>query len=254
MSIFISHTHEDTEFVEKLKNSLFKFDITTFSYRDILSPGDSIYETLAQSVNEADGVIFVVSKAAAKNMNFESEVALSISARLQGKDSPLIPVLADSNALIPAFLADLQYLDMSNSERYDAGLPLLIQALTTPVFSDLSIQERQRWRVEYTSAQQRVLRNRVEEFEYSINRRKVFFRGVTLFRRLGEISIIVGGYFTYILIRELSGAWSNDLLPFVAGAFAGLSAMFVATVSLRFISVRLKNNFRRPHDRKLPHT
>jgi hypothetical protein len=87
-----------------------------------IAPGSRWDESVQAALNEANGMIVILSPASVESQNVMDEVSYAMS---QGKS--IVPLMKE-NCAIPFRLARLQYIDFTRN--YDAAFPRLLKALT----------------------------------------------------------------------------------------------------------------------------
>ena len=105
--VFISYSHDDTEWVRAFADSLRQQQVEVWLDAWEIKPGDSLRDALEAGLRQSDSIVFVVSRSNARNPNvfFELGVALGMGKRL-------IPVVPDDldRSLIPLDLRARRYL------------------------------------------------------------------------------------------------------------------------------------------------
>jgi predicted ATPase len=121
ISIFISYTHADSAFVDRLEADLQKQGFETWVDRQRLAGGQRWRRELQEAVEHAQALLIVLSPdaIASQNVQIEFDYALEL-----GK--LLIPIYY-SQCNVPMELRAIQWIDFRHS--YEQGLPALLQAL-----------------------------------------------------------------------------------------------------------------------------
>lgn len=121
-NIFISYTHKDKKFVEKLVQSL-KMKRFNIVYDDeIIKIGDNIKETIFSSIGKSDLMILVLSENSDSNDYLKLEMCHAIE-----QNKKILPIIIDSNTKVPNELLGVKYADFS--KEYDNSLRQLVKSL-----------------------------------------------------------------------------------------------------------------------------
>lgn len=129
MRVFLSHSFEDNDIAQKVRNYLVRHDLDVFDIKNDIATGSNLKASINQAISDSDAVIFFVSKNSEKSQWVQHEMSLAVSNRLNGKNVKLIPVVLDKNAEMPFFLKDYLYLDMSKSQDFDISMMKLIEGI-----------------------------------------------------------------------------------------------------------------------------
>jgi len=105
--VFISYSHDDTEWVRAFADALRRQQVEVWLDQWEIKPGESLRDALEAGLRQSDAIIAVVSRSNARNPNvfFELGVALGMGKRL-------IPVVSEDleTSLIPFDLRTRRYL------------------------------------------------------------------------------------------------------------------------------------------------
>jgi len=126
MPIFISYSHQDEDFANKLAAHLVKHRARVWVDRWELSVGDSIVERVQSAIQEASALIVVLSKASVQSQWCKKELSAGLVRELEEKRVVVLPVLTE-DCDIPMFLRDKLYADFRTS--FDEGLKVTLEAL-----------------------------------------------------------------------------------------------------------------------------
>jgi len=126
MPIFISYSHQDEDFANKLAGHLVKHRARVWVDRWELSVGDSIVERVQSAIQEASVLIVVLSKASVQSQWCKKELSAGLVRELEEKRVVVLPVLTE-DCDIPMFLRDKLYADFRTS--FDEGLKVTLEAL-----------------------------------------------------------------------------------------------------------------------------
>lgn len=128
MAIFISYSHADKDFVERLAAGLIKRRHNVWLDRWELRAGDSLIQRVQDAVEKAEALLVVLSKDSVESDWCKKELSVGLTRELEEKRVVVIPVVID-DCKIPAFLRDKYYADFRKSFR--DGLNKVIEAVAT---------------------------------------------------------------------------------------------------------------------------
>lgn len=112
--VFLSHSSIDKPRVRALAEALRMEALRVFIDEDQLKVGDSLYSSLNDALDASEFVVFCISSASVKSGWVEREIGGSITKQIKARRKRVLPVLLD-DVDTPALLADLVWLDMSQS-------------------------------------------------------------------------------------------------------------------------------------------
>ena len=111
--VFLSHGSEDAETTDQVRRTLMRAGITTWTYRSDIEYGSDFESALKRGVEEANNVLFLMSRnsLASKYCQQELDLAIQLNKRL-------IIMLAGSvdETDIPVAFRNLQYIDLTDNE------------------------------------------------------------------------------------------------------------------------------------------
>ncbi|MCW3091410.1 MAG: hypothetical protein JWP81_2479 [Ferruginibacter sp.] len=110
MSIFISYSHQDKDFVDKLATHLVNHRIHVFVDRWEMNVGDYITQKIQQAITDASFLIVVLSKSSVGSDWCKREMNTGLMLELDLKRVVILPVLLQ-DCVIPLFLKDKLYAD-----------------------------------------------------------------------------------------------------------------------------------------------
>jgi hypothetical protein len=132
MPYFISYSHQDKDFVDKLAIGLALKRRHVWVDRWELKVGDSILSKVQEALTDASGLIIVLSKASVTSEWCKKELTAGLLRELEEKHVVVLPVLLEDCA-IPLFLRDKLYADFRKD--FGSGLKVLLDA-TASVTAD----------------------------------------------------------------------------------------------------------------------
>lgn len=127
MPIFISYSHEDSEFVQALAMRLVMEKRSVWIDRWEIQVGDSLIEKIQNALTEASAVIVVLSQASVKSEWCKKELNTSLVRELESRQSLLLPIIIE-DCEIPMFLREKKYADFRRDS--DLAISELLAALT----------------------------------------------------------------------------------------------------------------------------
>jgi len=125
MSIVISYSHEDSDFVDELGANLFKNRVPVWIDRWELRVGDSLIRRIEEAIQNADALIVVLSKTSVESEWCTKELTSGLVMELEAKSVFVLPVVID-DCEIPLFLKDKLYADFRKDK--DKALQLLLES------------------------------------------------------------------------------------------------------------------------------
>jgi len=126
MAIFISYTHADKDFVDKLAAHLVKHKARVWIDRWELNVGDSIIDRIQSAIQESDALIVVISKASMESQWCKKELSAGFLRELEEKRVVVMPLLLE-DCEMPIFLRGKKYADFRVN--FDEGLSQTLAAL-----------------------------------------------------------------------------------------------------------------------------
>jgi len=125
--IFISYSHRDKEFVNRLTVDLENAGINIWLDAKEIKVGDSISKKIEEGISESYFLFLVISSNSVKSKWVESEYSTALNAQLDSGTGPkIIPILIEEVQL-PAYLRDIKYADFSRG--YKRALDELLKTL-----------------------------------------------------------------------------------------------------------------------------
>jgi len=124
--VFISYSHADSEFAERLLRDLHYASIPVTYDKWLLRVGESIIDRIATTVASAASVIAIISKNSITSEWVRKELSLAMVSEISGRAVRVLPALIDDCSL-PASISDKLYADFRFS--YYSGLRQLLEAL-----------------------------------------------------------------------------------------------------------------------------
>ncbi|HXM92818.1 MAG TPA: toll/interleukin-1 receptor domain-containing protein [Candidatus Dormibacteraeota bacterium] len=126
MPIFISYSHADNTFVDKLALSLVKHDAHVWVDTWELNVGDSILNRVQEAIRDSSALLIVLSKASVASEWCKKELSAGLMRELDEKRVVVLPVLVE-DCEIPVFLREKLYADFRKD--FKSGLKALLEAV-----------------------------------------------------------------------------------------------------------------------------
>ena len=126
MPIFISYSHENKEFVDKLARQLVAHNINIWLDRWELSIGDSILARIQEAVDGASALLVILSKASVGSEWCKNEINAGLLRELEEKQVLLMPVMLEE-CDVPVFVRGKLYADFRKS--FDDGLRTILEGV-----------------------------------------------------------------------------------------------------------------------------
>ncbi len=106
-SVFISYSHEDTDFVDQLSEALREVDVNPIVDRLELKVGDDIRSAVDNMIDRSDYFLFVISSNSAKSDWAKKEIEQATK-----REKTILPIVLDIDA-IPESLSGVYYADFT---------------------------------------------------------------------------------------------------------------------------------------------
>ncbi|RLJ73668.1 toll/interleukin-1 receptor domain-containing protein [Pedobacter alluvionis] len=132
MSVFISYSSKDREFVDKLAFSLVAKRIKIWLDKWEMHPGDSLIDKIQEGLTESGYLLVVLSKHSVESEWCRKELNSGLMREIEEKKAHVIPVVID-DCKVPLFLREKLYADFRTD--FDAGLAELMRPLSA-LFSE----------------------------------------------------------------------------------------------------------------------
>ncbi len=148
MAVFISHSHQDKEFTDKLALHLIKSDTDIWIDRWELHVGDSLINKIEKAIEQATAFVFVLSKASVNSNWCRKELTSSLIRELEQKKVFVLPILIE-DCDIPLFLREKKYADFR--ENFDEGLREVNEALAKVTNDRLGRVDEPEWHTDWST-------------------------------------------------------------------------------------------------------
>ncbi|MGQ5832923.1 toll/interleukin-1 receptor domain-containing protein [Serratia marcescens] len=126
MPIFISYSHDNKDFVDKLAIQLVHRNVNVWLDRWELSIGDSIIDKVQDAVDGASALLVILSKASIASAWCKRELSSGVLRELEEKRVVVMPVLLE-DCDIPLFARGKLYADFRTN--FDDGLRTVVEGI-----------------------------------------------------------------------------------------------------------------------------
>src|SRR5215470_17724785 len=130
--VFISHSGKDKEFVRNLYTRLTTDGVDCFFDEESIGWGDNWVRALERAIDECRFIVFVLSPDFCESKWVELERTSSLAtdpSRLQEKIRPVLLRECRHLASFPRFLQQVQLIDVSSEELFQANYPRICTGL-----------------------------------------------------------------------------------------------------------------------------
>ncbi|WMJ75368.1 toll/interleukin-1 receptor domain-containing protein [Cytophagaceae bacterium ABcell3] len=127
MSVFISYSTKDSEFVTRLSTELVKRRIRVWLDKWEMQPGDSLVDKIQAGLSDSSYLLVVLSNNSINSEWCKKELNSGIMRELEEKKVVVIPIIID-DCKIPIFLKEKVYADFRKD--FDEGLKSLLRPLS----------------------------------------------------------------------------------------------------------------------------
>ncbi len=148
MAVFISHSHKDKDFTDKLALHLIKSDTSVWVDRWELHVGDSLVDRIQKEIEQASAFVFILSKSSVESDWCRKELNSSLIKELEDKNIFVLPVLKE-DCDIPLFLREKKYADFR--ENFDNGLQEVKEALAKVTTDRLGRIDEPEWHTDWST-------------------------------------------------------------------------------------------------------
>lgn len=127
MSVFISYSTKDSEFVTRLSAELVKNRIQVWLDKWEMQPGDSLIDKIQSGLSDSSYLLVVLSNNSVDSEWCKKELNSGLMRELNEKKVVVIPILLD-NCKVPLFLQEKVYADFRTD--FDSGFKSLLRPLS----------------------------------------------------------------------------------------------------------------------------
>lgn len=120
-SIFLSHSHTDKDFVDRLAMDLRRTGYYVWTDDAEIKVGDSLIDKIREGIDKVDYFGVVISRNSINSHWVKKEVDIAMNQEIEGKRVKVIPMLLD-NIDLPGFLKGKKFADFRYSTSYKKSL------------------------------------------------------------------------------------------------------------------------------------
>ena len=114
MRIWISYSFADKEYASVLKTQLQSAQLEVVDYDNAVMFGDNIEDSIYNSISTAGALLILLSKNSSDSLF--TEMGMIIGEIKNNRHKKFIPILLDTQTLIPLFIKSYKYLDLTNEK------------------------------------------------------------------------------------------------------------------------------------------
>lgn len=126
MPIFISYSHKDSQFADKLAHQLVQHDVRVWLDKWELHVGDSLISRIQQAITGASALLVILSRSSVSSPWCEKELNSGLLRELEERRVVVLPILLQ-DCQIPLFLREKLYADFRSD--FDAGLQTVLESV-----------------------------------------------------------------------------------------------------------------------------
>jgi len=126
MPIFISYSHKDKDFVDRLATQLVRRNVNIWLDRWELAVGDSLIDKIQEAVDGASALLVILSKASVASEWCRKELSAGLLRELEEKRVVVMPVMLE-DCEIPIFARGKMFADFRTE--FDAGLQAVVESI-----------------------------------------------------------------------------------------------------------------------------
>lgn len=238
MEIFISHNHQDKEFVRRVSSDLRAAGFSVWLDEDIVSVGEKWTDKITEALERSDVVLVVLSASSSDSKFQSSEIAYALASQRKSPTKRVIPLVLDKKAELPFFLKDVVYADFSLPEKYNERLEQLIKILSAPQHVDSSILTSDKRKLDAIKAEKEYLKFETKSLE---SQRTIWSTTV-----MGAVASVIAAIITFMVGAAASAKWMSAFFlewkGFISGLIVGvlvsLAAFIVSNLMQRKSSSR----------------
>jgi hypothetical protein len=146
MPVFISYSHHDGEFAERLASQLVKHKAQVWIDKWKLNVGDSIIDRIQTAIAGASALLVVLSQSSVKSEWCKKELSAGLLRELEEKQVVVLPLLLE-DCEIPLFLRGKKYADFRSN--FDQGLNAVLESIARVTSESLGRLESPEWHLDW---------------------------------------------------------------------------------------------------------
>lgn len=147
MPVFISYSHQDSDFATELAAQLVKHKAKVWIDQWELHVGDSLIDHIQEAIQSASALIVILSKASINSEWCKKELSSGLLRELEEKRIVVLPALIE-DCEIPLFLRGKMYADFRTD--FDKGLRDTLEAISRVTSEGLGRYEEPEWTIDWS--------------------------------------------------------------------------------------------------------
>ena len=149
MPVFISYSHQDSDFATELAAQLVKHKAKVWIDQWELHVGDSLIDRIQEAIQGASALIVILSQASINSEWCKKELSSGLLRELEEKRVVVLPALI-KNCEVPLFLRGKMYADFRTD--FDKGLRDTLEAISRVTSEGLGRYEEPGWTIDWATA------------------------------------------------------------------------------------------------------
>lgn len=146
MPVFISYSHQDVDFVNRLAAHLTQAKVHVWVDTWELQVGDSLLAKVQQAIQESSALIVVLSRNSVESEWCKRELNAGLMRELEEKRVVVLPALLE-DCQLPLFLREKLYADFRTN--YDQGLRQILETVASVTSTTLGRVEDPEWHTDW---------------------------------------------------------------------------------------------------------
>lgn len=146
MAVFISYSHADKDFVDRLAVHLVKAKAHVWVDRWELRVGDSLITKIQEAIQAASVLIVILSQTSLKSEWCKKELNAGLVRELKEKRVIVLPLLLE-HCEMPLFLRDKMYADFRTN--FEEGLKQVLEAIAKVTSDTLGRIDEPKWHIDW---------------------------------------------------------------------------------------------------------
>ncbi len=126
--VFISHNHQDKEFVRRLASEIKKCGIDSWIDESEMHYGESLIHKISEAIEEIECVLAIISTNSIFSSWVRQELDWALTKEIKNKKVVVIPIVIDS-CDIPFFLSNKYYADFTDEKNFEKTLKKLVDSI-----------------------------------------------------------------------------------------------------------------------------
>lgn len=120
--VFISYSHDDSNFALRLENALKARSIDVWIDSQEILPGDSLIKKIREGIDSSQYVCALISGTSIISPWVQNELDIAMTQQIENRKVKVIPLVLEENLTLPSFLVGKLYVDFSKPEYFEQGI------------------------------------------------------------------------------------------------------------------------------------